>query len=188
MIGLWLGWWRRWWWENWGHDIVWLFVFNRFNPIPNRLLPQGSQYTSSSAFKCLLILKIYFYSYHPMTTSIDNFKHQSWPWSVLYGSGQSQVVPVHHFNRCHVWFVYNVTKTGWSSSLYSPWVVNIQILMSCHNNKKWYINFCFQVFLWIPKIDLYHDSQGQSSIDNFKQSNLAFVNAVRFLPLSDSSN
>ncbi len=62
----------------------------------------------------------------------------------------------------------------------SPGVINVQIIMPWQQKS---VLFCFKVCLLVLKIDLQVFNQRQSLVDNFKQSNLAFV-SVGIWPLS----
>ncbi len=73
----------------------------------------------------------------------------------------------------------NFNRTGWSTCLNSPWVVNVQIIL------LWQQKIILQVLLLIRFVD--HQVlilQGQFSFANIKHFNLAFVSVVRFWPLS----
>ncbi len=88
---------------------------------------------------------------------------------------------VHHCTKCPFWCDDFVSSTGWSTSLYSPWIVNIQIIMTW---QKWYFKFCYQLCLLIIKKNSSLILQRQSSIDNFKHSNLTNACDIRLRPLS----
>ncbi len=112
------------------------------------------------AFNVHVILKIFYKIFYKDRLSLIISNNQTWPLSVLQGSGISQVFPVHHCT-CQAWHVSITNKTDWSISLYSPSICNFLQRQSSvdYFKQKYYLCQCCKVvnlrcsqFITVPNI------------------------------------
>ncbi len=61
----------------------------------------------------------------PRTVFDWNFNSSTLTFVCVVGHWPSKVSPVHLCTKCQIWYVKFVNKTGWSTRLYSPCIVNI---------------------------------------------------------------